>query len=176
MGNFSDCTLYSSDSEISVKLAVGKSIKESVVWTFKNGELIEVKLNEVSYLVEFHSIDGGISRTVKLESSGISSVLYISETLQMQQYLPVLAVSNMLIFDTANTGKLLLETELHQDIQDWLDYYDEDKNMGGNPQVIVFQKQTLVSLFELFLSALIIPMYHELPDILKYLVCEVLSC
>lgn len=181
-------TYYASDIKESYKTS--KNVRDYYLddcdCTSRSGELVAVtqRLDETYNgvtIVKFHPIDSTVtrsSRTLKFDLSGTTLFDYISGTPQIQQYLPIFKYHsgswNLLIIDMQD-GKTALNTKIHQDLQNYRNCSRHNTCMDVAMRIIVFEKQALIRVLFMLLSVMHISIYDNLPDTLKYLVCELMS-
>lgn len=153
------------------------SILNVATYLFVNGEIIRMtKYQPDTYVVDFYALSTRITRTVTFRAKILSKTeLDIS---QIQQYLALFdpGDDHMSIIDMADTGKSLLDIDFYPDIYNWIDRTTNGLILAHDIlRAVILQKQTLIKVLSLLLSVLHIPIYHELPETLQYMVRTILA-
>lgn len=164
--------LYSPIGETSREISLNSpGINFNCRVDYRNGEIImnTLSMNRIGYVynIEIHPIDKKSVRTLTFENVHYISIEPTSNSSQINQYLSLLDGEYFSIIDMNKAGEVVLKTEAHQDLQDWKDQRVEDTPMSEVLRFIVFQKQTLIKVLEMVLSA---PLYDDLPETLQYMV------
>lgn len=149
----------------------------NVGWIIVNDKY--ARLREFDNSVELSSFDESCSNIFPLQIPPDFDIFEHS-TAPFQGFLILILYNeNFCIMDIFNTGHSLLTSTYHDDFKSWFEYHsittDYEEPIKDAIQIVVLQKRTLVRLFNMVLSSLIIPIYHRLPNTLRYLVCEILS-
>lgn len=173
MNHRGNLTLHAYDGKIS-EYHNGSLVPEYSFFCIpNNGEIIKVSKwcsrSEYVHTVHFHSIEDNTSRSVSLDLPRGFLPEYPFEFLQIQQYLPVYRYNegDMFIFDM-ETGEPILETKLHGDMVNFINDSNEDEDY---PRMMVFQKTTLIAITSMVLH---LSICRDLPETLKYIVCQIL--